>query len=1231
MGKKKNKIYIVYRGRKPGVYHTWDDCEAQVTGFSQAYQKGFADEVEADKDCRQVTGKSLKEMFGYVSQAEIIKLKTDISQRQQQAEKDKLKDQANEKIRCLQNKIKHDMQELDIPVSVEKFCRTYGAKVESIAHMSIDQKRALGQVEGHSLLFAVPGSGKTAVITARNGYLIHGPHGMNIDPSSIITLTFSRKAAEEMSKRYQKIFPEDKAGPVFKTIHSFCLTSILDPLRRKGAKYPALLINNIYEGKDETGKKYHFRLTAKRVIKEALDRIEVIMYLTEEQAEQLGSVISYIKNQQLAAKDIHGKKIYINNTNFDLEQFFNAYEYLLHEKYKAYDFDDMLKYSYDGLQKYPDLLQELRQRYNYWSIDEAQDNSPLQNNLLRLLTQAPNSLFMVGDDDQSIYAFRGSEPQLLMDYGLEAETRVMTMGTNYRSDYQLVNVSREFIRMNEIRADKEMTAFSAKQGRIKFCTLFSGANAQYDYILGLATKAWEDLQEKLSNTNQKTEAPLAILYRQHFSAVPVAFWLWSEHIPFHMSKGIKKIMQGKVFNQALKIIKLLANPNSYCSFVQGFHAFIGCKNAKDNPPLTKRQKQQLKALALDHPAEPVYKLYYDIIYEQIIQQAIADCKKETAESAVMDQEYAELSVTQIVENFLKNRDTKLKDLNQLQKMTTSGALAYLVQQRILSYKSERQSERMRIYAILSAAFCYDRLGDFIQAYEELCQLTAEKTEENEAEQNYDALEDENESEDLETSEIAKAENPGDDQMQNQSLIMPDCVPVELMSMHASKGLQYDRVIMIDCLEPQHSEPAPDEFVIPNAGEDRRLFYVAMTRAKHQLDLLLVQEYYGNIEQAARFIQEAAELLEQETQREVVQYPAAVNTVKKDPDLSVKSCYVVISGRKQGIYDSWTECEKNVNGFPGAMYKKFYSLAEAQDYWEQSMPETKSDKLCTDFLDDIILPQATVSFNKPMDLPVVINEAITKHFKVNNLKELAARRFVQMNFSGGIAVYDNNTADSYLLNYLPVNFYKIYLPLSQCLAKSYLPLKAMVIEIGPGPGTSTLAMMMFYTGLAENNPDKQFSLTFLVVENSRDNIKVMCELIGSVKKYLPANLKFAGSARCENINEKLALLPQENYDLLIESNVYNNHEDTTENMDVKADCMANLLKKNGRGIFIEPAGINKLIWKSLNKCSKLTADILPQNSRVDISKVSLKNLAVEMGLRRKNLLEHRFSYGIWAKK
>lgn len=364
---------------------------------------------------------------------------------------------------------------------------------------------------------------------------------------------------------------------------------------------------------------------------------------------------------------------------------------------------------------------------------------------------------------------------------------------------------------------------------------------------------------------------------------------------------------------------------------------------------------------------------------------------------------------------------------------------------------------------------------------------------------------------------------------------------------------------------------------------------------------------------------------------MIQYPVAVNMVKKDPDLSIKTCYVVISGRKPGIYDSWAECDKNVNGFHGAIYKKFYSLSEAQDYWGQSRQETKSEKLCTNFLDDIILPQATISFNKPMDLPAVINKAITKHFKVSNLKELADRRFVQMNFSGGIAVYDKNTADSYLLNYLPVNFYKIYLPLSQCLAKSYLPLKAMVMEIGPGPGTSTLAMMMFYAGLAENNPDKQFSLTFLVVENSMDNIKVMCDLIGSVKKYLPANLKFAGSARCENINEKLALLPQESYDLLIESNVYNNHEDTTENMDAKVDYMANLLKKNGRGIFIEPAGINKFIWNSLNKCSKLTADVLPQNSRVDISKVSLKNLAVEMGLRRKNLLEHRFSYGIWAKK
>lgn len=1208
MGKKK-KIYVVYKGKIPGVYTTWPECEEQTNGFSGAEYQGYKNEFEAESDCQMRTGKSLEENFDYVTEEQF------------NADDDIQTQMMLEKISKLQEKIRQNMHNIKVPEAVECFCRDYGDRDASISRLSEDQKRAVGRIDGNSLLFAVPGSGKTAVIVARTGYLVHGRHNKRILPESIINLTFSRKAAMEMNERYHKIFSEDIDGPSFRTIHSFCLVDILSKLKAVGYKMPKTLLGSEYTDPD-TGTTR--KLTLSMVVRKALKKIKESSNVDDETCQNISTAVTYIKNNMLKPQEYKGKILYLTGMKLDVAKFYDAYEEVLHDEYNAYDFDDMLLYAYEGLQKYPEILEQLRQKYKYWSIDEAQDNSLLQYELLNLLTASPNNLFMVGDDDQSIYSFRGAKPQLLLDYGLQEDTVAITMGVNYRSGCGIVNSARDFIERNRVRADKDMLGFSKEMGDIRFYTMMENSACQYNEI---AQKV-QQLQQNIEDGRYSgDEPPMAILYKHHYSAVPAAFWLYKYGVGFRMSKSMREIMRGRIFCKAIKFIDMLAHPLSYKKFVHGMdciwkHQFSGKPE--------KRQKKQLKQLAMDNPKAYVYKLYFQRVYDDIIEQLTAAYEAKKAKSQakkILDEqndEFAdsieEMEFTEKIARLQDDRTIWYDHFEKLMTMHTYEALEYMVKKEILLYAETRQSDRMRIYGLLAAAEAWPRPKEFIKAYKEICHIT-------DANNNLEDGIHDGDMTNEEDDEITE------DDITESKYTNDRPIAVDMMTMHSSKGLQYDKVVLVDCLEEVQQEKRNDAFDTEDPEELRRLYYVAMTRAKHELSIFVAQKYYGNIEQASRFIGEITDIWEGLCQEQVVQYESQVNKEAIDRICQLHKFYAVIRGYKPGIYESWQECDKNISGFSEAQYKKFDTLDEAEKYYYEERKEQPPEKLSAQFLQDILLPQPIASFNRAIDLPEEVNRLVCDYMHVDKVDDLAGLKYEPLNYSnvgaGGV-FYNDENAKTYLISYLPMHFYKIYLPLSKYL-QSLPQQNVMIMEVGPGPGTSTLAMVMFYASLAKENPHKQFSLEIRLIEKALPFVNILKFMLSNIKAKLPANMTICGGICAKDLKEGLKNIGRDKYDIIYESNVFNKNESADSiSYDKLVAKLIDSLKKSGHGIFIEPNYSNQDIWKALQMNEELYIEELKSNAKVNVQGIALQSIALKAGIRYKNLAAHAFSYAVCKK-
>ena len=357
------------------------------------------------------------------------------------------------------------------------------------------QKAAVQAVNGPVLLLAVPGSGKTTVLVTRLGYMIYC---CGINPSKILTLTYTVAATNDMRERFGRFFGEELGNKLeFRTINSIC-AGVIKEYGRQIGKAPFELesddkvllgiISTLYQ-KYEDG------------------------YPTESDLKGIKTWITYIKNMMITEEEI--KKLE-KDAGCHLLNIYKAYCNELRNR-KCMDYDDQMIYAYKLLRSSPELLNYYQNMFPYICVDEAQDTSRIQHEIIALLASKTQNLFMVGDEDQSIYGFRAAYPEGLLSFEKNyPDAKILLMEENFRSNANIVEAADMFIQKNTLRHAKHMQATRGSGSEIKGISLKS-RGGQYPYLLKVA----QDCKEQT-----------AVLYRDNESAIPLVDLFERNAVPY---------------------------------------------------------------------------------------------------------------------------------------------------------------------------------------------------------------------------------------------------------------------------------------------------------------------------------------------------------------------------------------------------------------------------------------------------------------------------------------------------------------------------------------------------------------------------------------------------------------------------------------------------------------------------------------------------------------------------
>lgn len=628
-------------------------------------------------------------------------------------------------------------------------------------NLNEQQQRAVSHVAGPALILAGPGSGKTTVITARAAYLILQA---GVKPQSILTLTFNKAAQLEMERRFYKLYGGEIVEKVhFATLHSFCNKVVRDYENMKGQRLRRI------EGNEEgINKKY--------LLKDIYLSINNSK-INDDELESLINEIGFVKNKMI--KDFDG--ITFNTKNFT--QVYKAYEEFKKSNLMM-DFDDMLTYSYSILIKCPEILNYYRSKYKYIQVDEGQDLSKIQFEVLKLLTDKIDNFFIVADDDQSIYGFRGAEPQYIKDIEKQFKNcSIFRLENNYRSSKNIVELSSTFIKKNKSRFDKNHTTLNeAKSDPIILDA--EDEHAQLNLIL-----------DKIKQSDDhKKEKDTAILYRNNLSSILIADILDRNGISF-------KIRQSKLFFFKHWL-------------VQDMMSFM--------------------MFALDqHDIEAFSKIYYRM--NRYISKAMLECAIGNASESVID-------------GIMKNIDLKPFQLDTMRELKLEFiSLAKKRPWAALEYikNNFKYLESIKEYCeIIGLSFEYlNKLFGILQGISAGCQTIASFLVRL---QELDHL--------FEGTASAKP--------------IPKTSHITLSTFHSSKGLEYDCVFMIDLNNSEIPGDKSLEKALENKDnsmleEERRLFYVGMTRAKDQLYMIYPTSINNEVVLRSVFVNEVVQLIQKD--------------------------------------------------------------------------------------------------------------------------------------------------------------------------------------------------------------------------------------------------------------------------------------------------------------------------------------------------------------------------------
>ena len=593
-----------------------------------------------------------------------------------------------------------------------------------LTNYSSNQKKAIEHGAGPLMVLAGPGSGKTFVITHRIKYLIEGP---GINPAHILVVTFSRAAAKEMKDRFEKLC---KKSPVtFGTFHSVFFN----------------LLKTAYGFTSEQIASDELRYT---LIKELIKRNAIENEDINTLAGNLLNEIALVKQDNISIKNYYSNSI----SSDTFKKIYSDYESELEARGKL-DFEDMLSLTYELLSERSDILKAVQNRYRYILVDEFQDINFLQYNIIKLMAGEKQNITVVGDDDQSIYRFRGARPEIMLGFERDfRNVKKVFLDINFRSSTQIVNASTKLISFNSKRFPK---SFKAKNGDgapvslIEFKNPFLEVNSIIkdikDYI-----KSGQDINN------------IAVLYRTNLSPRLLIERLMRNNIPFTIRDAIPNLFDHWVAKDIISYIKLAIN--------------MGDKS--DLLRISNKPNRYISRDSLSSSRANIETLfdYYD------------------------DKSYMIKRIVELREH-----------LRTIKNLKPATALRYI--RNVVGY-DEYIEEYCDMNGVESDD-CYSILGDLENS-------AAEYNTFNDWFVHMDEYKDE-------LIEARKKSNENDK-------------GVRLMTFHSSKGLEFDIVYIIDVNEG--SVPYKKAKGVDEIEEERRMFYVAMTRARKKLFICYCVENFG---------------------------------------------------------------------------------------------------------------------------------------------------------------------------------------------------------------------------------------------------------------------------------------------------------------------------------------------------------------------------------------------------
>lgn len=604
---------------------------------------------------------------------------------------------------------------------------------------SRSQSEAIRHKDGPALILAGPGSGKTAVITERTSRLIT-EHG--VDPSQILVITFTRAAAKEMQERF---------------------------IRRMGKNYPVTF--GTFHAVFFTVLKYAYHFHAGNIIKEDVKyqyMREIVTHMGleyDDEAEFLSSIfgeISMVKNAGIPLDNYYSASL----PEHVFRKIYHAYDEKLRRS-RLLDFDDMLVYTYELFSERKDILSAWQKKYRYILIDEFQDINKLQFDIMKMLALPENNLFVVGDDDQSIYRFRGAKPELMLHFDRDyPDAKKIVLKENYRSTADIVNASLRLIGHNKERFTKEIHAAKNSDVPVEF-TLYEDQRQENQKIIG-------EILEYVRNGGEYSD--IAILFRTNTQPRLLMEQLMDYNIPFITRDNIPNLYEHWVAKDIFAYIYMAQGSRTRKNFLQIMNRpkrYISRENVDEDEIAF----EVLLDIYRDKPwiAERIEKLEYDLkVIGRITPFAAVNYIRQSVGYDDFCREYADYRRISEEELFEK--------LDELQE----GAKGY---------------------------HDFDEWFTHIEEYTKELKRQSEK------------------------------------QRENKNGIL-------LATLHSAKGLEFGKVYIVDVNEG--IMPYKKAVLEVDVEEERRMFYVGITRAREKLRLCSVKKINNHETEISRFIREMNE-------------------------------------------------------------------------------------------------------------------------------------------------------------------------------------------------------------------------------------------------------------------------------------------------------------------------------------------------------------------------------------